>query len=281
MRFGLDVPTTGEFANPRALAALATEAEAAGWDGFFVWDVLFGSEEGVPVADPWIALSAVALATTRMRIGPLASPLARHRPWLVARQIATLDHLSTGRVTLTAGLGFNPREFIAFGEPDAPATRARALDESLDVVAGLLSGERFSHQGGRYNVDAVTLSPRPIQTPHVPIWVAGGWPHHAPFRRAARWDGVCVKSRHQTKREPLSADDFRACAAYTLERRAELGIEAPFDLIASGESPSEPGAAANAIRPYRDAGATWWVEEGLGWTLDEFRARILAGPPRL
>jgi alkanesulfonate monooxygenase SsuD/methylene tetrahydromethanopterin reductase-like flavin-dependent oxidoreductase (luciferase family) len=281
MRFGLDVPTTGEFADPRALASLAAEAEAAGWDGFFVWDVFFGRDEGVAVADPWIALAAVALATSRMRIGPLASPLARRRPWLVARQIATLDHLSSGRMTLAAGLGFNPRDFAAFGEPDSPATRARALDESLDVLAGLLSGVCFSYQGEHYTVDRATLSPRPIQEPRIPIWVAGGWPNRAPFRRAARWDGVCVKSWHQTKREPLSAEDFRACAAYTLERRAELGIDGPFDLIASGESPAEPDAAADAIRPYREVGATWWVEEGLGWTFDEFRARVLAGPPRL
>ncbi len=281
MRFGLDVPATGEFADPRALAALAAEAEAAGWDGFFVWDVLLGRDEGVSVADPWIALTAVALTTSQMRIGPLASPLARHRPWVVARQIATLDHLSGGRVALAAGLGSNPRDFAAFGEPDDPVTRARALDESLDVVAGLLNGERFSYQGERYTVDAVTLSPRPIQEPRVPVWVAGGWPHRAPFRRAARWDGVCVKSWHQTKREPLSAEDFRACAAYTLEQRRELGRTGPFDLIASGESPADPDAAANAIRPYREAGATWWVEEGLGWALDEFRARVLAGPPRL
>ncbi len=280
MRFGLDVPTTGEFADTRALARLAADAETAGWDGFFVWDALLGSDEGVAVADPWIALTAIALATTRMRIGPLATPLARHRPWLVARQIATLDHLSAGRMTLAAGLGYNPRDFAAFGEVDAPATRAHALDEGLDVVAGLLSGGRFSYQGEHYTVDGATLNPAPVQT-RVPIWLTGGWPHQAPFRRAARWDGACVKSWNQAKREPLSAEDFRACAAYTLERRAQLGATGPFDMIASGESTSDPDAAGAAIRPYRDAGATWWVEEGLGWTFDEFRARVLAGPPRL
>lgn len=280
MRYGLDVPTTGEFADPRALATLAAEAETAGWDGFFVWDVLLGSADGVAVADPWITLAAIALATTRMRIGPLATPLARHRPWLVARQIATLDHLSAGRVTLAAGLGFSPRDFTAFNETDAPATRARALDEGLDVLAGLLRGERFSYQGEHYTVDGVLLSPAPVQA-HVPLWVAGGWPHTAPFRRAARWDGACVKSWNQAQREPLSAEDFRACAAYTQARRAELGATGPFDMIASGESPSDPDVAGAAIRPYRDAGATWWVEEGFGWTYDEFRARVLAGPPRL
>lgn len=279
MRFGLDVPATGAFADVRALAGLAAEAEAAGWDGFFVWDILFGRDEE-PVADPWIALAAVALATSRMRIGTLATPLARHRPWLIARQAATLDHLSAGRLTLVAGLGHNPRDFAAFGEEAAPAARARALDESLAVLAGLLGGESFSHQGERYTLADVRLSPPPLQRPRPPLWLAGGWPIQAPFRRAARWDGALVKSWHQTKREPLSADDFRACAAYTLAQRRALGIEGPFDLIATGESPSDPDEAGAALRPYRDAGATWWVEEGLGWSFDEFRARILAGPPR-
>jgi alkanesulfonate monooxygenase SsuD/methylene tetrahydromethanopterin reductase-like flavin-dependent oxidoreductase (luciferase family) len=281
MQFGLDVPTTGEFADVRAQAALAAEAEAAGWDGYFVWDILLGSDEGVPVADPWITLTAVALATTRMRVGTLATPLARHRPWLVARQAATLDQLSAGRVTLTAGLGFNPRDFVTFGEPDAPAIRARALDESLAILTGLLSGGSVTHQGERYTLDGVTLSPTPVQTPRVPLWLVGGWPHEAPFRRAAHWDGVCVKSWSQAKREPLSADDLAACVAFTLTRRAELGIAAPFDICASGESPSDPVEAVAAVRPYHDAGATWWIEEGLGWTLAEFRARILAGPPHM
>jgi alkanesulfonate monooxygenase SsuD/methylene tetrahydromethanopterin reductase-like flavin-dependent oxidoreductase (luciferase family) len=281
MYFGLDMPTTGEFADTRAHALLAAEAEAAGWDGYFVWDILLGREPSVPVADPWITLAAVALATRRMRIGTLATPLARHRPWLVARQIATLDQLSSGRATLAAGLGFNPRDFTAFGEPADPAIRAAALDESLNILAALLAGASVTHQGPHYALDNVTLSPPPLQSPRVPLWLAGGWPHEAPFRRAARWDGACVKSRNQTTGESLSAADFAACAAFTLTRRAELGIAAPFDIIASGESPHDSVQAGDIIRPYRDAGATWWIEEGIGWSFAELRARIQAGPPLL
>lgn len=280
MRFGLDTPTTGAYADPRALATLAAEAEAAGWDGFFVWDILFGGE-AEPVADPWVAMTAVALATTRIRVGTLATPLARRRPWLVARAAATLDHLSAGRVTLIAGLGHNPRDFSAFGEDDAPGARARALDESLDVLGGLLSGQPYSHQGQHYTLDDVTLLPTPIQSPRIPLWLAGGWPIEAPFRRAARWDGALAKSWNQAKREPLTADEFRACVEFTLARRAEAGASGPFDMIATGESPYDPDQAGAAIRPFRDAGATWWIEEGLGWSYDEFRARILAGPPRV
>jgi len=89
MQFGLDVPTTGDYASLRVLAQLAATAEAVGWDGFFIWDVLDG-------VDPWIALTAIALHTQRMRIGLMVLPLARHQPWLIAKRLADLDHLRAG-----------------------------------------------------------------------------------------------------------------------------------------------------------------------------------------
>ncbi|MFI5271971.1 MAG: LLM class flavin-dependent oxidoreductase [Ktedonobacterales bacterium] len=279
MRFGLDVPTTGAFADPRALAQLATDAEAAGWDGFFLWDVLHGGSPAAPepVADPWIALTAITLRTTRLRLGLFVCPLARHRPWLVARRLAILDQLSGGRVTCAVGLGANQRDFSAFGEASAPDVRARKLDEGLAILAGLWTEDAFSFSGQHYSLDAVTLHPRPLQSPRIPLWVAGGWPRRAPFRRAARWDGVCLKSRHTGRHEPLTVDDFRACLAYV---QAQRHSAAPFDIVMSGESPSDPRQADAYVRPFASAGATWWIEEGLGWSFDEFRARILAGPPR-
>jgi len=288
MRYGLDVPTTGAFADARALAQLATEAEQAGWDGFFIWDVLLGGDQmDTPVLDPWVALTAIALSTSRIRIGLLASPLARHRPWLVARRLANLDQLSGGRVTLVAGLGYLPRDYSAFGENADPAARAHALDEALDLLAGLWTQPRFSYAGERYTVSDVTLLPHPVQQPRIPIWVAGGWPQRVPFRRAARWDGLCVKSYHQTRREPLTPDDFAACLAYTIAQRASAasdaapGGDAPFEAVMSGDTYdlSQTEAAAHARR-YAEVGATWWIEEGLGYSLDELRQRIQRGAPR-
>ncbi len=279
MRYGLEVPTTGAFADARALAQLASEAEQAGWDAFFVWDVLLGGEQmDAPALDPWVALTAIALSTSRIRIGLLASPLARHRPWLVARRLANLDQLSGGRVTLVAGLGYLARDFSAFGEDADPADRARALDEALDLLAGLWTQPHFTYTGARYSVSDVTLLPRPIQQPRISIWVAGCWPQRAPFRRAARWDGLRVKSYHQTRHESLTPDDFAACLAYTANQRASA---APFEAVMSGATfdLSQPEAAAHARR-YAEAGATWWIEEGLGYALDELRQRILSGPPR-
>ncbi|MBF6589281.1 MAG: LLM class flavin-dependent oxidoreductase [Ktedonobacterales bacterium] len=278
MRFGLDVPTTGAYADARLLARLATEAEAAGWDGFFLWDVLLGGKEvALPVVDPWIALTAIALQTMRIRIGPLAMPLARHRPWLVARRLATLDQITQGRVNCAVGLGYLERDFAAFGEESAPATRAGQLDEGLAILAGLWGEEPFSFAGDHYTLDQVTLAPKPIQSPRIPLWVAGGWPHRAPFRRAARWDGMCLKSFHQQTREPLTPADVRACLAYVAARRP---MGAPFAVVVSGETPLDRQRGSEQVRPFQEAGATWWVEEGLGSSLEEFRARIHAGPPR-
>ena len=198
MKFGLDVPTTGEYADPRVLAQLASEAEAAGWDGFFLWDVLLGGADmTTAVIDPWIALTSVALTTTSIRVGALATPLARERPWLVARRIANLDQASGGRVIFVAGLGFREADFTAFGEEGDAKVRAQKLDEGLSVLSGLLTEERFSFAGDHYHVEQVSLHPRPVQSPRPPIWLAAGWPRKAPIRRAARWDGVCLKSYHQ------------------------------------------------------------------------------------
>lgn len=278
MQYGLDVPTTGEYADPRILAQLASEAEAAGWDCFFLWDVLLGGDDmSTDVLDPWIALTAIALQTARIKIGTLATPLARERPWLAARRIANLDQASGGRMICVAGLGFREADFTAFGEEGDARTRAQKLDEGLTILAGLLAGERFSFTGQRYTVEQVTLRPRPAQAPRPPIWVAAGWPRKAPFRRAARWDGVCLKSYHQDRREPLTPADVAEAVAYIHEQRT---TGAPFDVAVSGESPAEIAAAREQLQPFAEVGATWWIEEGLGWTLEEFRARIQAGPPR-
>jgi alkanesulfonate monooxygenase SsuD/methylene tetrahydromethanopterin reductase-like flavin-dependent oxidoreductase (luciferase family) len=279
MQFGLDVPTTGEYADPRTLAQLAAEAEAMGWDGFFVWDVLLGGAEmSIEVLDPWIALTAVAVQTARIRIGTLATPLARERPWLVARRLANLDQASQGRVICVAGLGFREADFTAFGEEGAATVRAQKLDEGLAVLDGLLTEEAYSFAGQHYTLDQVTLRPRPVQSPRPPIWLAAGWPRLAPIRRAARYNGVCLKSYHQDRREPLTPADVADTLAYLQEQRAP---DKPFDVAMSGETPLDVQAAREQVHAFAEAGATWWIEEGLGFTLDEFRARIQAGPPRM
>ena len=180
MRFGLIVQMTGSLGYPQPLARLAREAEAAGWDGFFIWDVFGGdSAAPAPVVDPWIALAAIAATTERIRFGPMVTPLPRRRPWKLAREAASLDQLSGGRLILGVGIGTPPEEFARFGEQVDPRIRAEMLDEGLEVLTGLWSGEPFSFQGRHYRVEEATLLPRPVQQPRIPIWVGGTWPRAA------------------------------------------------------------------------------------------------------
>lgn len=270
MQFGLDVPTTEEYTNPLVLAQLAADAETRGWDGFFVWDVLNG-------IDPWIALTAIALHTKRIRIGLMVLPLARHQPWLVAKRLADLDHLSGGRMVCTVGLGFQDEDFSAFGANPDRRIRAAQLDEGLTILDQLWTATSVSYHGEHYSLTDVTITPKPRQSPRIPLWVAGGWPGRAPFRRAARWDGACFMSINTVTKAWLTVEEFQTGVAYIQQHRAS---QAPFDVIMSGDTSDERDDAIVKVRAYADAGATWWVEEGLGWSVDEFREHIKRGPPR-
>ncbi|HET7929512.1 MAG TPA: LLM class flavin-dependent oxidoreductase [Actinomycetota bacterium] len=279
MRYSISLPNFGDLADPRLHAGIAREAEDAGWDGYFVWDHLLVWNGNV-VADPWAILTAVALATERLRLGPMLVPLPRRRPWNVVRQIVTLDHLSGGRAVLGAGLGFPPHEeFEVFGEPSDAKVRAALLDEGLEVVAGLMTGEPLSFRGEHVRIDDVTFAPPPVQRPRVPIWIGGAWPRRAPFRRAARWDGVVPIALDEDGEEILpTVDDQRAILAYTLEHRIS---DRPFDAVFTGWMPDDPAEGADAAAELASFGVTWW-QTSIGWpeeSLGEFRERIRRGPP--
>ena len=275
MRFGVYVPTVGEY-DVEALAQLARESEAAGWDGFFIWDHLAWTPDGGgPLADTTVALTAIALATERMRFGALVTAIARRRPWKLAKEAATLDRLSGGRLVLGVGLGAAP-DMLPFGEGGSAAELASQLDEGLEVLASLCSGKRVSHEGERFHLRDAALSPAPLQRPRIPIWVAGFWPNRPPFRRAARWDGALPLARGHLLQE-LSPQELRRCRDYIDAHRRSTD---PFDLIAFAVTqPRTPEMVAE----YEQAGATWWIEavNPLVESLADFRARIAPGPGRL
>src|SRR5215213_9146168 len=176
MQFGLSLPAFGPFANPRYLAQSAAAAESAGWDGFFIWDSIIADPTFNPMADPWVALAAVAMQTSRLRIGALVTPLARRRPWKVARETVSLDLLSQGRLIFGAGLGDPVQwEYGFFGEETDNKMRAEKLDEGLAILTGLWSGELFGYAGKQYQLQPMRFEPKPLQQPRIPIWVGGTW----------------------------------------------------------------------------------------------------------
>lgn len=273
MRFGLDVPIGGQYADPRLLGQLAYEAEQAGWDGFFLQDGLAGAH---PMVDPWIGLAAVALRTERMRIGVFLTPLPRRRPWEVARQATTIDHLSGGRLIFGGALGHSEIDFTPFGDEWDARVRAEQLDEALEVLTGVWSGEPFSYSGQHYRLEGAQLQPRPVQSPRIPVWLAAGWPRRRPLRRAARWDGVYLMTNNQATDEWLSVDDLGAAARFALEERNAAGSDTPFEIAANAiaRSNHDPQVAA-----FAEAGATWWVELDVDGSADAYRQRIRSGPP--
>lgn len=275
LRTGIVLAPWGEFADPRVIAQLASDAEAAGWDGVFLWDAMLHDPEGMPKADPWVALAAIAMRTERIRIGPLVTPLPRRRPWKVAREATTLDHLSGGRMVLGVGLGDpSDEEFAWFGEPGVDhRTRARMLDEGLTILDGLWRGEPFAFDGEFYRLHEMTFLPRPVQTPRIPVWVGGWWPNPAPARRAARWDGI-VPGRLD---RPLSPVDVRDLVHAV---RRQRNAATPFDVVVAEVSGDERGAVGERVRAFAEAGATWWLEKGGARPPGVIRALVRRGPPR-
>ena len=273
MRYGIDVAILGEWAEPGLVVEAARAAETAGWDALFVWDHL-AYVWGVPSADPWVVLAAVAQATVRLRLGTAVTPLPRRRPAVVASAVTALDRLSGGRVIFGAGAGGVPSEFTAFGEPGGASDRAAMLDEGLDVVARLWSGQPVTHAGRFYRVDGVTLAPLPVQRPRVPVWTGGT--SAAARRRAARWDGWIIGCDDEQGAMVVPPASIAADAAAIAALRPAQG---PFDIAVIGASagPGDPLPAA-----YAGAGATWWLEHvnGRRGSRASMLARISAGPPR-
>lgn len=269
-----------EYGDVRLLVELGERAEAAGWDGFFVWDHVAYREPGAAVADPWVAVAALATSTERLRLGVLVCALARRRPQKVARETASLDQLSGGRICFGAGLGSQAEaEFEAFGEDPDSRVRAARLDEGLEVLAALWSGEPVEHRGEQLTVQTAGFHPRPVQRPRIPIWIAGRWPARAPFRRAARWDGVFPTHDEVGEAETMSPAQLGEIVAYTSSQRRTSGA---FDVVIEGQTEGrDPAGELATVNAYRAVGLTWWVEK-LGWfrgALGAMRDRIEAGPP--
>lgn len=265
MRSAVWLPLFDELADPRVVAELAVEAEAAGWDGFFVWDQIAWRAPVTAVADPWVSLAAAAALTSRIALGPMVSPLARRRPTKVARETVSLDRLSDGRLVLGVGVGSDSfaGEYSRTGEPVQDRTRAEMLDESLEILRSAWTGEAVHHHGRHHLVDGMTFSPTPVRG-HIPVWVAAFPGNLRPLRRAARHDGffpVNLTSPDQLAEAVSRVGDLRTDPVRAFDVAIDLTLGADPD-------------------PWVAAGATWVLTDVDPATLrlDAVRGMVREGP---
>jgi hypothetical protein len=284
LRFALVLP----FGDARSVAQWATAAESAGWDAILVWEAVWG-------VDAWVSLTAAALATERIRVGTLLSPLPRMRPWDLASRVGTLDRLSGGRVQLSVGLGALHAGWTAFEPDEGRAKRAQLLDEGLDVYAGLMHGQPFHYEGRHYRVRPTDfmLPDPPVQQPHPPVWVVGaarvspaGLLSTPSLERASRWEGLLPNVIGESgPGDSGSPDSLAELVSLTRALRDSAGLPwAGYDVIAEGRSHGEGRTDPSDPAVWAAAGATWWVEGA--WDLApteeghrELDRRIASGPP--
>lgn len=285
MRYGFVLPG----GDARTAADMAWEAEKAGWDGFFVWEPIWG-------VDAWVALTAAAMRTERIKLGTMLTPPSRMRPWKLASETATLDNLSGGRVILAVGLGATDTGFAEFGEVTDRKIRAELMDEALDIITGLWKGQPFSYEGKHYKVKPspfpIVPAP-PVQQPRIPIWVVGAWPAAKSMSRAARYDGLLPQVIDKVNAFPAVPTNHarQATPAELLTMvehiRKNRKPDTPFEVVVEGKTPGiDPAKGSLIVKEWVDAGATWWNETMWDASLGEegmkqVRERIRQGPPRL
>jgi hypothetical protein len=270
-----------EGGDPSSASELAQQAEDAGWDGVFIADaidiVMGKNAPPLPWFDPWIVLAAIATRTERIRIGTLITPVPRRRPWKLARETTTLDHLSKGRLILGVGLGAAKDDggFFKVGEAMDLRVRAQRLDEGLAILDGLWTGKPFSFTGEHYTVQEMTMLPTPTQSPRIPVWVPGVWTKERSMRRALSWDGI-IPQKYRSM-EQMTAVEITELKKLVDAKRSD---STDFDIVVGGTTPggNKKQAAATA-RSFAEAGATWWLESAMT-TPDKLSKRIKQGPPR-
>jgi hypothetical protein len=294
MRFGVTLPTSGVGDDPRVMVDLAVEAEGAGWDGVFIWDVpIAGPEFGQEVQkvhEAWTLLGAMALRTERVLLGTMITPLAWRQPWMVAKQASTVQALSRGRLVLSVGLGAPPPDGTYFYEPTDRKERAQRLDEGLQILEGLWAGEPLHFEGKHFRSrNSPTLLP--VVSPRPTVWVVGAWNHDPKawpkkrsFRRALKWDGLLP---HFYEGSTMIGGPFKPEGISLLAEDVRRERNEPFDLVVEGGGTEDNNAPADQVGELAEAGATWWLEAV--WESmyrhpgdpSAMRDRIRSGPPRI
>ncbi len=273
MRFCVDVPNFGRWADPLEFASFARSVEDAGWDGISLWDHIL-VEDRLEVADPWVLLAAAAMVTDRIKLITMVTPVPRRHPWKLSRECVSLDLLSGGRLILGVGSGWpTDPEFTRFHGPEDLRIRAEMLDEGLQILTGLWTGDPYEFHGKHFELESVTFQPTPMQQPRIPIWVAAMWPRRRPVRRAAQWDGIApiFYSFEDDEYSEPTPEQVRELADYAALHRTS---DSALDISIAGD-PRRAGE-------YAEAGVTWWRDGWMPWVgieQDDWIATVLNGPP--
>lgn len=279
MKFGFIIPG----GSTTEIVGLASAIERAGWDGAFYYDDIYtdGKSE---LSGAWPIMAAMAVTTKTIRIGSLLTAVGRRRPWELARESVTVDHLSGGRLILPTGLGFaGDGAYTKGGIPAERKIRAEMLDEGLEMLDGLWSGKWFRYDGKHSSMGRMRFLPRPVQKPRIPIWVVGAWGRPKSMRRVLKYDGVIpVIKKPDGSHGDITPGVIREIVQYVRENRKVRGNSRKvYDIIKDGTTPLNRKRARELVKPYAEAGATWWTESMWGYkSLREVRDRISAGPPK-
>ena len=283
VKFGIYVPNYGPvLGNAVHLANLTKLAEDSGWDGFFIWDhILVKRTNGPDICNPWVALGLMGYKTEKITLGTTITPLPRRKPWELAREVITVDQISNGRLILGVGLGEPPEvEYGSFGEETAVKTRREKLDESLEILQGLWTGEPFSFKGKHFNLEEVTFVPKPIKA-KIPIWVAGEYPHIGPIKRAAKYDGM-IPLPEKFKGEDVTLEDYQEIYNKIVSLRGNSN----FDFVIITTVPPEKNDSNTELISFIESG----IESGFTWfinyispntKLQKIEKRIKQGPLEL
>lgn len=187
--------------------------ESFGWDSVWVTEHHFTDDGYLPTVNA--VASAIAMITERVKIGHSVLLLPLHHPLRIAEEGAIVDILSNGRFIFGPGLGYKLDEFDSFGI--SRRHRPRLMDESMEIITRAWTEERFSFHGRHFNFDDLAVTPRPVQQPRPPIWMAAR--ADAPLRRAAKFaDGVIAVGSQEliTRYRQFVADEGRDPAAMTV-----------------------------------------------------------------
>lgn len=268
MKFGVTIPNNWGVADPKEVLAMGPLAEELGYDSLWVMDHLFNTGyirerlEDKPYYHPMSTLSYLAATTSRVLLGTSVLVLPYHNPVELAKYAATLDQISGGRVTLGVGVGAMTEEFQALGIP--MRQRGSLTDECIAVMKELWTNSNPSYHSRRWSFDDLLFSPKPLQKPHIPLWIGGSSP--GALRRAA----TAGDGWHPTGLGPedfsLGARDIgqqaiaagRDPGAITMSMRVEVEVQGgPSSERAAGRARipgDDPGQMVAALEAYQSAG---------------------------